>query len=345
MKISTETPRRVLVIGTGSIGERHVRCLQQFKHLEIGICEVATAIRRRVATEYQISESFSDLEEALASGWDIAVIATPAQTHVPIATRCVEAGIHLLIEKPLAVAEAGVAQLVEQIEARELLAGVAYVYRSHPALVAMREAVRSGRFGRPVQVVASGGQHFPLYRPEYRDVYYADHAQGGGAIQDALTHVLNAAEWLVGPIDRILADAEHKVLDGVDVEDTVHALTRHGSVMGCFMLNQHQSPNELSLRVICEEGTCDLLLDRHLWRWMKEPDSGWKEEATGIVERDDWFSLQHEALLNAMDGNASLPCDLREGLHSLKVNRAALASAAAGGVWKTITQPVEAAAQ
>ncbi len=67
---------------------------------------------------------------------------------------------------------------------------------------------------------------------------------------------MNAAEWLVGPIDRLVADAEHCVLAGVDVEDTVHMLTRHRRmhVMGSFSLNQHQSVNESSITVICESG-------------------------------------------------------------------------------------------
>ena len=105
---------------------------------------------------------------------------------------------------------AGVAELMAEVERQWLTAAVAYVYRAHPALAAMREAIRSGRFGEPVQVVAVSGQHFPLYRPAYRDIYYKDRATGGGAVQDALTHVLNAAEWLVGPVTRLAADVGNR---------------------------------------------------------------------------------------------------------------------------------------
>ena len=63
-------------------------------------------------------------------------------------------------------------------------------------LAAMREAIHEGRFGRPVQLTLVAGQHFPTYRPTYRDTYYKDRAAGGGAVQDALTHHLNAVEWL-----------------------------------------------------------------------------------------------------------------------------------------------------
>ena len=58
---------------------------------------------------------------------------------------------------------------------------VAYVMRSHPALAAMRNAIQNGRFGEPVHLYATGGQHFPTYRPAYRDIYYRDRATGGDA--------------------------------------------------------------------------------------------------------------------------------------------------------------------
>jgi predicted dehydrogenase len=50
-------------------------------------------------------------------------------------------------------------------------------------------------------------------------------------VQDALTHTINAAQWLVGNIDRVVADAAHLALEGVDVEDTVNVLARHGGVL------------------------------------------------------------------------------------------------------------------
>lgn len=74
----------------------------------------------------------------------------------------------------------------------------------------------------------------PSHRPAYRTIYSNDHAKGEGAIQDALTHVANTAEWLVGPVDRLVANAGHQVLDGVSVEDTVHLLAKHGEVMASY---------------------------------------------------------------------------------------------------------------
>jgi len=167
--------------------------------------------------------------------------------------------------------------------------------------------VLSGRFGKPVEIVAVCGQHFPTYRPAYRETYYVDRATGGGAIQDALTHILNVGEWLVGPIERLVADAAHRVLAGVTVEDTVHVLTRHGDVLGSYSLNQHQAPNEVTMTVICERGTVRWETHAQRWRWMMHPDDLWHDEPHEPQPRDAMFVTQANRFLDAVEGRTSLP--------------------------------------
>src|SRR3972149_467485 len=102
------TPRRrVLVIGAGSIGARHVRCFQQTGRVEVVVCELNPQVREQVATQYGMAESFADLPAAMAAGAEAAVICTPAQLHVPLAARLAETGMHLLIEKPLGTSTHG----------------------------------------------------------------------------------------------------------------------------------------------------------------------------------------------------------------------------------------------
>src|SRR5262245_37080029 len=180
---------KVLIIGVGSIGERHLRCFQKTGRADCSLVEINDEPRRAVAERYGVRRAFADLETALADRPDVAVIATPAPLHVPIAQQLAEADVHLLIEKPLSTTLDGLDRLQKTVQERRLVAAVGYVYRSHPALSAMRDAIRAGRFGRPVQVVSTSGQHFPTYRPAYRTIYYTRRETGGGAIQDALTHL------------------------------------------------------------------------------------------------------------------------------------------------------------
>lgn len=318
---------RVLIIGVGSIGERHLRCFATTGRADVSLCEINPTLRQTVAERYSVKDAFDSVDAALATRPDIVLVATPAHLHIPIATAAARRGAHLLIEKPLSTTFDGIDELQRIVTERGVTASIAYVYRSHPVLTAMREALRSGRFGEPLQIVATTGQHFPFYRPAYRDTYYKDRRTGGGAVQDALTHLMNAAEWLVGPVNRVVADVDHKVLQGVDVEDTVHVLTRHGAIMGSYSLNQHQAPNELTLTVICTGGTVRFENHCNRWRWMLEPGTDWTDENFPPMERDTMFIRQANAFLDAVEQHGPPACDIAAARQTLKVNLAILSSA------------------
>ncbi len=328
---------KVLIVGVGSIGERHLRCFQATGRADVALVEINDELRLRLASRYGIPSALADLEAALASAPDVAVIATPAHLHVDQAIRLAEVGVHLLIEKPLSTTLDGVDRLRELVQKHGITAGVGYVYRCHPSLAAMRAAILEGRFGRPVELVAVCGQHFPTYRPAYRQTYYRDRATGGGAIQDALTHVVNAGEWLLGPVDRLVVDAAHQVLDSVAVEDTAHLLARHGSVLASYSLNQHQAPNEITITVVCDRGTVRCEFHQHRWRWLTEPGGKWHDEVMAPLERDTLFLTQANAFLDAVEGKASLPCTLDDGLQTLCVNLAALGSVERG-CWQMVSR-------
>ena len=134
--------RNILVIGVGSIGERHLRCLQATGRAHVSICEINEKRRARVVREYGVTEAYADLDSAMAGTYDAAVIATPAHLHVAMAIRLAEAGVHLLIEKPLSTSFDGIEMLEATLSRNNLRAAVAYVLRHEPAMKAMRDAIR-----------------------------------------------------------------------------------------------------------------------------------------------------------------------------------------------------------
>jgi len=320
---------RVLVVGVGSIGERHLRCFGKTGRADMSLCETNEHVRTTIADRYAVQHAYANLDEALSDHakdpFDIAVVATPAQLHIPMAMQLAEAGIHLLVEKPLSTSLDGIDKLMVLIKQRQIKAAVAYTFRSHPVLRSMQQAVAEGRFGRPVQFVATFGQHYPSFRPMYRDIYYARWATGGGAIQDALTHVINAGEYFLGPADRVMADAANKMLEGVEVEDTVHAITRHGDAMASYALNQYQAPNEGMMTVVCERGTVRFELQNNRWVSMTEPGGAWTTEFTTTLERDDLYINQASIFLDFVEDKGQPTCTLAEGLQTLRVNLALLA--------------------
>ena len=334
------TKHDVLVIGTGSIGERHLRCLLATGRATVAFVEPRADVRERVARDYGVA-GYESLDEALARRFDAAVVCSPAPWHVPQARQLVEAGLHVLIEKPLSTSEAGLGELADLVARKRAVCGVAYVMRAYPELREMQARLRAGEWGRPLQLTVAGGQHFPTYRPAYREIYYSRHESGGGAIQDALTHLLNLGEWLAGPIDRLVCDAAHLALPGVTVEDTAHVLARQrpddggADVLASYTLNQHQAPNETVVQVACERGTVRCAVHAQRLEWMTAPQTDWQRREFGPRERDDAFKAQALMFLDAIEGKAAVACTLEEGWQTLRVNLAALSSAG-DGTWHAV---------
>lgn len=316
----------ILIAGCGSIGERHLRCFQQTGRTDVTACDANAGLLERVAQQYGV-RSFGDFKAALAQGrYDGIVIATPAHTHVALALEALRHGAAVFVEKPLSTGLEQVDELVELAARSGRFTAVAYVYHLMPWILGAREALRSQALGRPLQVTVTTGQHFPTYRPAYREIYYARHESGGGAIQDALTHVANVVEWLIGPTTRLFCDAAHQALEGVTVEDTVHVTARNGQVLVNYALNQFQAPNEMTLSIHCEGGSVRIEGHKQRWSLYRREAGAWEHHQAAPLERDDLFIAQAHAFLDGMQGKPTPLATLGEAAQTLKFNLAALKS-------------------
>ena len=320
----------LLIIGCGSIGERHLRCFQKTDRCSVAACDTNPALLAAMQERYGVP-GFATLEAALAAQhFDAAAICTPAHLHLPMALTLLAAGKHLLVEKPLALDTERVPATREAIAQAGVFVGVAYVYHFMPWVADARQFLQTGSLGRVLQTSVVCGQHFPTFRPAYRDIYYARHEQGGGAIQDALTHVANAVEWLVGPCTRLYCDAAHQMLEGVLVEDTVNVCARLGDVLASFTLNQFQAPNEVIIDIHGENGSLKIEGHHRRWGTLLRGESGWTWHETPPLERDDLFIAQASAFLDGIEGKATPLCTFEEAVQTLKFNQAALRSASSG---------------
>jgi predicted dehydrogenase len=320
----------ILIIGCGSIGERHLRCFQKTGRCTVMACDSNPTLAASIRERYGVTV-FESLDAALTKAKPTAtVICTPAHLHMPMALRLLKAGHHLLIEKPLAIETSLVDAVRDAIADAQRFVGIAYVYHLMPWIVGARNFLLGGSLGRILQASVVAGQHFPTFRPAYRDIYYARHEHGGGAIQDALTHVVNAMEWLIGPCTRVFCDAAHQALEGVTVEDTVNVSARHGDVLVSYALTQFQAPNENTIVIHGERGS--LKIEGHLQRWgtLMHGETQWTWHSTAALERDEMFIAQAHAFLDGIEGKNNPLCTFEEAVQTLKFNQAALRSAATG---------------
>jgi predicted dehydrogenase len=324
----------LLIIGCGSIGERHLRCFQKTGRAHVTACDANATLLQAMADTYQVPTT-NDWEKALTDQkFDSVVICTPAHLHVAMATRVLQHGCHVLIEKPLSQSLAGIEELARMHASSGKQAAVAYVLHVYPLLLQAREFLRSGELGALRHVTVTSGQYFPGGRPahtaHYSQTYYRDRKTGGGAIQDALTHTVNWVESVIGRTDSVLCDCAHQVLPGVTVEDTVNVSTRNGDILVNYTLNQFQAPNESTLQFNTEAGSLKIEVHRRRWGTFFLGDSDWKWRDVAPLDRDGPFLAQANAFLDQIEGQPSRLCSLSAAIDTLRFNLAALASADAG---------------
>lgn len=320
----------VLVIGCGSIGERHLRCFQRSGRARVTACDVNPALRQAMQARYRVT-AVADWRDALVAGsHDAAVICTPAPAHVPIALELLERGLHVLIEKPLSHSLQDVDILVNASATSGRQTAVAYVFHVFPFLAEARQFLRRGELGPVLHATVTSGQPFHLLRPAFAQTYYRDRRSGGGAIQDALTHAANWIESVVGPADSVLCDCSHQFLAGVTVEDTVNISARHGSTLVSYALNQFQAPNETVFDLHAAGGSVRIEFHRQRWGVFRRDAADWTWHETAPAERDTHFTVQAQAFLDQIEGQPARLCTIAAAADTLRFNLAALAAAENG---------------
>jgi predicted dehydrogenase len=317
-------PVNVLVVGGGSIGERHLRCFQQIG-CDVALCDSNEARRGEIAGRYGLAQSFASVREAVGRSWDAAIICTPAHLHGEHALQLAASTPALLIEKPLCTSLADAKRLQNGLIGK--IVQVAYVLRAHPATAQVRRSLRAGEIGSLHQVTVVAGQHFPTFRPAYREIYYARRESGGGAIQDAATHLFDLIQCFAGPLAWVYCDASHQALPGVEVEDTVHVLGRTSrGVQVSLALNQFMAPNETHVQFNGSRGSLAIRFHEQRAGIFLHGDSAWTWSEPLVKERDDLFRAQAQSFLDAAAGRSPPLCTLEGGLAALRVNLAALES-------------------
>jgi predicted dehydrogenase len=141
------------VVGVGYLGRFHAQKYSALRNCElVGVVDSDAARAREVAAETG-TEAFPDLESLLPRIRAVSV-AVPTALHHAVARRCLEAGLHALVEKPLAATAAEARDLAELAERRGLILQVGYLERFNPAFAALAERIGAPRFIEAVRIAA-----------------------------------------------------------------------------------------------------------------------------------------------------------------------------------------------
>ena len=247
---------KVLVVGGGSIGKRHLRNLKSLGLGELAIAESDPARRKAVADELSVCP-VADLEAGLAWTPDFVVIATPTHLHLEQALSVARKSIPLFVEKPLSHVASGLPELAELVERKRIPSMVACNLRFHPGPAQVKQLLRENRIGRILSARVQTGSYLPDWRPgsDYRDNYAAHEETGGGCILDCI-HEIDLARWYLGEVQEVFCMADHLSSLEIRTEDVASLVCRHaGGAISEIHLDYVQRSYERGCRIIGEQGT------------------------------------------------------------------------------------------
>jgi predicted dehydrogenase len=186
---------RVAVIGCGLIGRKRAAVLAPDDEL-VACCDVVPEAAGALAADYG-GEAMA-LEALLEAAPDVVVVATTHDRLAELSIAALEAGAHVLVEKPAGIGRAQVDAVAAAAARAGKLVKVGFNHRFHPAIARAVEQARSGAHGEILHLRARYGHGG---RPGYEREWRADpRRSGGGELIDQGMHLLDLSHWLLGPL-------------------------------------------------------------------------------------------------------------------------------------------------
>jgi predicted dehydrogenase len=228
---------KILMVGLGGIGQRHVRNFRELMGSEVEILAYRVRKLSQTITDQLVIETGIDIEkkynlhaytnyiDALEQKPEAVFICNPSSFHIPIAIKAAQAGCHLFIEKPLSHNYEQVQDLIDLVESQHLVAMVGYQMRFHPCLQRLHSLLQQQQIGRILAARVEVGEYLPGWHSyeDYRQMYASRRELGGGVVLSQI-HELDYVYWLFGLPKRIFALGGHLSSLEIDVEDTASIL-------------------------------------------------------------------------------------------------------------------------
>lgn len=340
---------KVLFIGLGGIGQRHLRNLRAIlgNSLEVHAYRVrrlSQVLSERLEIEpgtdleatYRV-RVHRDLDSALEQAPAAVFICNPSSLHLPAAMAAAEAGCHLFVEKPLSHSLAGVEALIRTVQRRGLVALVGYQLRFHPCLQAVHRQVSEGLIGQPLSVRVEVGEYLPGWHryEDYRQMYASRSDLGGGVILSQI-HEMDYLYWLFGLPRRIFTVGGHLSSLEIDVEDVACSVLEcevNGRKLPVLLYQDYlQRPPSRGCTILGEEGRIVMSLSElRVDRYDSQGRLAQRESFEGYA-RNELFLAELRHFLDCIGGGVTPLISLRDGAQSLRMALAAKESLETGQV-------------
>ncbi len=322
-----------LLIGAGSIGQRHARNLVQLGETLGGVFNPSPEKARQIS-QASGAEAFTSIEKAFekAGNYDAALICSPNHLHMQHVKLCLSHDLDFFLEKPAFMSSAGAGPVLKAAAKRRLKTLVGCNMRFNAGFIEFERIVRSGRLGSIVQLLAHNSSYLPEWRPgtDYLKNYAAKKATGGGILLDGI-HEIDYVRALAGRVSGVSCLCGTCGGLGIETEDTADVVLMHaGGARSAVHLDYLSRLPARWVKAIGTEGAAayDFISGKAVVR-------------TGLVaaqeqdlheDRNRMYVREMEHFIRVLDGKEKSACPLADGLSDVQIADAAKKSSARSGL-------------
>ena len=307
------------LIGCGRIATNHI-CAVTNNHLELAaVCDVCPEHMENLLKKHGLEKDasikrYKDYKLMIEENQiDLVGIATESGVHAEIALYCIDRGIHVIIEKPMAMNMTDAEEIIKRSEEKGVVVSACHQNRFNIAVKETREALESGRFGRlshgSINVRWNRNQDYYTQAP-WRGTW----AQDGGALMNQCIHGIDLLRWMMGDeVEEVYGQTRQQFHDYLEAEDIGMALVKFKYVdIGTIVVTLYVYPHNLeeTLYIFGENGTVKLggksTNNIDVWDFADESKEDQKkkglEEETSNVYGNGHTSLYADVIKAIEDG-------------------------------------------
>ena len=350
-------PVRIAVIGVGNMGTFHLVNIAKQPLVQLtAVCDIVPERAQSAAEQYNC-QAFADSQALLeAKVCDAVLIATPHYAHTTIGIAAMQAGYHVLVEKPISVHKADCERLIAAHQDKGVVFAAMFNQRTDPHYIKIRQLVQDGELGKLERISW-------IITDWFRSQAYYDSGgwratwkgEGGGVLLNQCPHNLDLLQWICGMPQRIHGFCGLGVWHNIEVEDQVTAYLEYPDhCSGVFIASTGEAPGTNRLEIAGERGK--LVFEGGVITFMRNAESARKfcQESPALFAKPEKEMLtveadgsggQHMAVLenfaNAILNGETLIAPAEEGIHSVELANAMLYSSFTG---KAVDVPMDSAA-
>ena len=350
------------IVGIGNMGSVHVKYVDAISNARLSaVCDINPAAFDRIAPETREKiKCFTDVDTFLAEGdIDVVVVAVPHYSHPDIAIKAMNAGQHIIVEKPIAVHKAEAERLIaEAAKHPELIKSLMFNQRTIPAHRKIKDMIDNGTLGKITRINWIITDWFRTQRYYDSGDWRASwRGEGGGVLLNQCPHQLDLWQWLFGMPKTMRAAVKFGKYHDIEVEDEVNAYMEYeDGKVGNFIASTGEMPGTNRLEITGDKGRLVYEKGEIQFIYNEIPTSEFcKTAEVSFGLSDSWDSKiqiygadnttpQHQKVLanvaDAIQKGTPLIAPMEEGIRGLELGNSMLLS---GLLDKTLTLPIDSA--